>query len=149
MKCVRLGLFSITNTLIFCCCGGEIYFYPMVNLWRLVRSIPSVSQHTQTYVYTHSHTHTHTLTHFGGGRGQLGRWLWPGHSDHSECFRDQNMIKLSLIRLSPRTFVFPMKLLRRWHMSIEMLVANLPTFTKSLPEGTNIEENKSKRWSEK
>ena len=59
------------------------------------------------------------------------------------------MIKLSPIRLSPGTFVFPGKLLRRWHISIELFVAILPALTKSLPEGSNIEEKKSKRWNEK
>lgn len=59
------------------------------------------------------------------------------------------MIKLSPMRLSPGTFVFPVKLLRRWHVSLEPWVAILPTLTKSLPEGSNVEENKSKRWSGK
>lgn len=42
-----------------------------------------------------------------------------------------------------------MKLLRRWQIHMELLRAILPTLRKSLPEGSNIEENKSKRQREK
>lgn len=128
------------------CWGGGNHPYPMVNSQG---SIGADSCPPSPNKYQHKLIHTYTCTHSLTLEGEGSTCIWPGHSQHSECFWSGNMMKLSTMRLNHGTFINPVKLLRRWHKSIALSVAILPILTKSFPERNNIEGKKSKGWREK
>lgn len=86
------------------------------------------------------HTHIHSLT----WEGERSTWLWPGHLEHSECFGDGNVIKLSSETQS-WDFCLSNEVTERTYKH-RTIGGHLANFYKGSFWRKQQKENKSKRW---